>query len=324
MLWDAIRKVVGIISVLCEENEIAGWRQVESQLRKVKKLLRVCQKTRKSNSKKTEKQKRKNEQNKQSHRDYTAKVSELLDKATVSLQQLSSIASVNLVKLADVAMFINDGKHQIDLIHRRVLNGEKIPNCDKIHSLFERHTEWICKGKAGISQELGKRVCIIEDQYGFVLHHEVMNKVGDKDMVVPFIKRTKELFPSLESSSFDKGYWQPGNKDALEEIITVALPKKGRLSKEAAAYEKSPEFIEAANKHSAVESCINALENHGLDRCLDKGEKSFNRYIALAVLGRNIQQLGTVIIKQEKIKKKLSEKIKKGLRIKAATLALAS
>ncbi|MCF6177639.1 MAG: hypothetical protein L3J71_17930 [Victivallaceae bacterium] len=248
----------------------------------------------------------------------------MLERAKISLQQLAATTPTGLVKSAEVTMFIDDGKYQIDLIRRRVLNDEKIPHCDKIHSLFERHTEWICKGKAGISQELGKRVCIIEDQYGFVLHHEVMNKIGDKDMVVPFIKKTKALFPSLFSSRFDKGYWTPENKKALEEIITVALPKKGRLSTEAAVYENSPEFIEAANKHSAVESCINALENHGLNRCLDKGEKNFNRYISLAVLGRNIQQLGTVIIKKEQIKKKQSEKIKEGLRQRAAKLALAS
>lgn len=226
--------------------------------------------------------------------------------------------------MAEVEVFVCDGLHQIDLIHRRVLNGEKIPNCDKIHSLFERHTEWICKGKAGILQELGKRVCIIEDQHGFVLHHEVMNKVSDKDMVVPFIRETKELFPSLQSSSFDKGYWHPANKAALEEIITVALPRKGRLSKEAREYENSPEFIAAAKKHSAVESCINALENHGLDRCPDKGEKAFNRYIALAILGRNIQKLGVVIRKNEQAAKQQSEKIKEGLRRRAAKLKLAA
>ncbi|MDY6990946.1 MAG: hypothetical protein SWQ30_23130, partial [Thermodesulfobacteriota bacterium] len=33
--------------------------------------------------------------------------------------------------------------------------------------------------------------------------------------------------------------------------------------------EHSEEFIKSRRKHSAVESSINALENHGLDRCLD-------------------------------------------------------
>jgi hypothetical protein len=41
-----------------------------------------------------------------------------------------------------------------------------------------------------------------------------------------------------------------------------------------------------------VESAINALENHGLDRCLDHGIDGFKRYVSLAVLARNIQILG--------------------------------
>lgn len=35
------------------------------------------------------------------------------------------------------------------------------------------------KGKAGVPVELGLRVCIIEDQYQFILHHRVMEKETD-------------------------------------------------------------------------------------------------------------------------------------------------
>jgi hypothetical protein len=41
-----------------------------------------------------------------------------------------------------------------------------------------------------------------------------------------------------------------------------------------------------------VESAINALANHGLDRCLDHGIGGFKRYVDSAVLARNIQLLG--------------------------------
>jgi len=39
--------------------------------------------------------------------------------------------------------------------------------------------------------------------------------------------------------------------------------------------ENSEAFKAARRKHSAVESSINALENHGLDRCPDHGIKGF-------------------------------------------------
>jgi len=36
------------------------------------------------------------------------------------------------------------------------------------------------------------------------------------------------------------------------------------------------------------------LEVHGLDKCLDHGIDGFKRYVALAVLSRNIQKIGQI------------------------------
>jgi IS5 family transposase len=92
----------------------------------------------------------------------------------------------------------------------------------------------------------------------------------------------------------------------------VILPKKGRLLKEEREYENSENFRELRRKHAAVESGINALENHGLDRCLDHGIIGFKRYVALAVLGRNLQNLGNIIQeKKKKLKKHEEEKHKR-------------
>ena len=319
LLMDAVRKTVECIAKLCDKNDISGWRQNAYQLAEFKKLLRICQKIRKSTSKDPEKQKSKERKNKQAHCEYINKAAQLLIRAESSLVQLRQMGL--LLQITSAEAYIHDGIKLIDQIRRRVINGEKIPHDEKLFSLFQRHTEWICKGKAGVPQELGKRICIIEDQYGFVLSHEVMDRLVDTDIAVPFIKRVKNLFPKLYSCSFDKGFWSPENKNKLEEIITVALPRKGRLTREAKEYEKSSDFIEAKKKHSAVESCINALENHGLDRCPDCGLQNFERYVALAVLGRNMQKLGSVLLEKKKKKQKHSEKIKEGLRRRAMRIA---
>jgi hypothetical protein len=61
-----------------------------------------------------------------------------------------------------------------------------------------------------------------------------------------------------------------------------------------------------------VESGINALENHGLDRCLDHGLRGFERYVALAVVSRNIQIMGTIIWKRKlrKLQRETAQKRK--------------
>ena len=102
------------------------------------------------------------------------------------------------------------------------------------------------------------------------------------------------------SCSFDKGFHSPENQEHLRGILDqVILPRKGKLSAINKEIENSEAFREARRKHSAVESSINALENHGLDRCLDHGIEGFKRYVALAVVARNIQIMGHVLQQKE-------------------------
>jgi transposase, IS5 family len=48
-----------------------------------------------------------------------------------------------------------------------------------------------------------------------------------------------------------------------------------------------------------VESAINSLEIHGLDKYPDHGLNQFKRCIAMTVVARNIQLLGAVLRQQE-------------------------
>ena len=117
---------------------------------------------------------------------------------------------------------------------------------------------------------------------------------------MPVTEQAKQRFPELDAISFDKGFHSPANQSALKDIVGLAvLPRKGRLSEAAKAIESEPEFARLRRRHSAVESAVNALERHGLDRCPDHGIGGFKRYVALAVVARNLQRLGAVLRGQE-------------------------
>ncbi|MCU7911273.1 MAG: ISNCY family transposase, partial [Candidatus Thiodiazotropha sp. (ex Lucinoma aequizonata)] len=83
---------------------------------------------------------------------------------------------------------------QIEQIDRRVLRGERIPHEDKVFSIFEPDTEWICKGKAGVPVELGLRVNMVEDQDCFILHHQVMEKTTDDQVAVAMVDEIKQRY----------------------------------------------------------------------------------------------------------------------------------
>ena len=192
---------------------------------------------------------------------------------------------------------------QIDQIRRRVILGQAIPHGEKVFSIFEPHTEWISKGKAGVPVELGLKVCVLEDQHRFILHHQVMQQQTDDQVAVSMIEAARKRFPHLHVCSFDKGFHSTANQIALKQHLElVVLPRKGKLTPQAQAEEQSEEFVKARRQHSAVESAINALEVHGLDRCPDQGIDGFRRYVALAVVARNIHRIGAILWKEEQMR----------------------
>lgn len=84
--------------------------------------------------------------------------------------------------------------------------------------------------QAGVSQDLGLRVCVVKDQFGFLLHHRVMQKEMDDQIAVPIIMETKERFAQLISCNFDKGFDSPKNHADLAWVLDeLILPRKGKL-----------------------------------------------------------------------------------------------
>ena len=87
----------------------------------------------------------------------------------------------------------------------------------------------------------------------------------------------------------------------------MILPKKGKVSKkEQDKIQGDQKYRTLRKKHSAVESNINALEHHALDRCPDRGIESFKKYVSMSVVAHNIHQIGTLV--QRKMQKQNNHK----------------
>jgi len=302
LLFDAMVKVIIIIAVICDALGITNWRQHNYNLKKIKKLFTRAMKLKPSTSKNDAKKEERAQIIKEAYQAYLDLAESFLVKVLTTITEIKTMGTDIIIdiKLNALNTFIAHAQRQIDQVRRRVMEGEIIPHDEKVFSIFEEHTEWICKGKAGVPQELGLKVCILKDQFGFILYHHVMEKQTDDKAAVPMVKEAKKRFDKLNGCSFDKGFYTPDNKKELKEILDLlVMPKKGKLSEADKEEEHSEEFLNARRKHSVVESSINALENHGLDRCRDHGLHGFKRYVALAVLARNIQIIGHMIQQKE-------------------------
>ena len=312
LLLDAIRKTVTICGRVSVERGLSEWRQYQHNARTFKRKCRQISKLKRSNATDPAKREAKNKEVQQAHRDYIEAAEGYLQRARRTRAELEREAKINLIlaiELKELDRFMQHADRQIDQVRRRVLQGETIPHEEKVFSIFEEHTEWISKGKAGVPVELGVKVAVVEDQYRFILNHKVLQRTEDVGAAVPLIEKTQKQYGTLHSASFDKGFHSAENQAELNKIVRlVVLPKKGRLSAEESECESDPQFVRLRKKHAAVESAINALECHGLDRCLDHGIVGFNRYVALAVVARNVLRLGQIVHWHEMHRKRTPDK----------------
>lgn len=307
LLWDAMRKLMDGAGKACERHGIRGWRQYRHHLRQLRKRYRAAQKARHSNSSAEAKKQAARRQVRQRYRDYLTQARYFVKKSQQVLDHLAQHG--DCVTILQIDGYIRHAQRQIDQIERRVLKDEVIPHEEKVFSIFEEHTEWISKGKAGVPVELGVRVCVLEDQHQFILHHRIMWKETDDKVAVAMVAAALERYPSLNQCSFDKGFYTPKNREALNGLLAQpVLPKKGRLSQDDRDREHSDDFRAARRQHSAVESCINNLEVRGLDRCLSYGKSGFERHVALSVVACNVHRVGMILQRQERARLRRAER----------------
>jgi hypothetical protein len=305
LLFDAIRTIILLIAKLCKKLRLEDCNDHIEQIKEIKNSLHRLQRLKHSTSKDEEKKKKQEQVIIDAHQSYLNLVKLTNEQVNKTLKMLveqpKSIKNELKAEFSEIQRFIEHAERQIDQIDRRVIKGEQIPHDEKVFSLFEEHTEWVSKGKAGVPVELGLKVCISSSQIGFILHHHVMQKQTDDKVAITMVEETQKRLERLRSCSFDKGCNEPSNQKVLIKLLDfVCLPKKGKLSKKDQELEYSEEFRQNRRKHSAVESAINALEVHGLDICPDHGIDGFKRYVALAVVARNLQHLGALLQKQER------------------------
>ena len=299
LILDGVRVILHLCVLLAGRFDLAGWRQHEHLLKRVKQLNRNI--ARISSRKGPRYQKRLKKQ----YRKLLKRTRKILRQAEhlcdeLQLRRLNETEQAQLDRLKP---FIERTLQVCGTARRRVLKGEKVPNEDKLFSLFEPHTQLYKRGKAGEPIQFGRLVMVYEDASGFITHHHVLPRDSqDQDVVVEQTRIVQErLHGRIEEASFDRGFHSPDNQEKLAQIVKhPCLPKPGTKQSVKQQAEASIQFHKARQRHSGVESGIGALQRgNGLKRSRDRTELGFERYVALAILGRNLHTLGKVVIARQ-------------------------
>jgi hypothetical protein len=294
LLWDAGRKCVDLIVKYRDQFGYAlpGWRKAKDWRRQLKRLERTASQVvyRGGPNKETRMQR--------AVRDYLAVGRELSVKVRGSLASLCD-QPVELAHWEALEYFQRMLAKHLDLVERRLLQGETIPAHEKVFSLFEPHTEWIQKGKQRPNVELGHRLLLATDQHQLIQDYEVAEGVADVDRSVPVADRLLGRYGAggVASLSFDKGFTREADRELLSLYVpTVVMPKRGKKNAVELARENDRRFVALRQAHSAVESEINSLEHHGLNRCLDVGIQGYLRYVGYGVLSYNLHRIGRQLL----------------------------
>ncbi len=287
-----------MIKKLLEITSLKGWRKIKHLRKSLKSLFRTTSQ---------HVFKGKNEQQKKQYvKQYLFEANQLKERVDEVIKN-PPLKAGNEKQILTITVELEHYKQYIikftDQIERRLIKGEVIAAEEKVYSIFEEHTEWISKGKLNKKTELGHLVLITTDEYSFIVDYKVMEKQKDAKQVNDLTERIKKNFAGTKiySHSFDKGFWSKDNYSALQQaaIQEVILPKRGRHNKEDKERESTAAFKKLRNAHSAVESNINMLEHHGLNRCMDKGLRGYKRCMGLSVVAYNLHILGNVLKAKE-------------------------
>lgn len=220
-------------------------------------------------------------------------VEEILPTAGSVAECLRRHAGVQDAQLAArLAQFQQLGGRVVSQSRRRVLEGESVPNDEKLFSIFEPHTELLKRGKAGKPIEFGHMIQIQQVSQKFITGYDVFEKKPvEPSLLDAALASHEQLFGVAPATlAADKGYFEQNTIDNLQQRIeTVSIAKKGKRGAEQTEREHDPIFRHAQRFRAGVEGTISFLKRVlRLSRCYSKGWQHFQSAVGTSIFAHNL------------------------------------
>jgi IS5 family transposase len=211
-----------------------------------------------------------------------------------------------------IEYFCGLGSRVIEQARRRVLDGEQVPNDEKIYSIFEPHTDLIKRGKVRTPVEFGHKVFLAESAQGLITQYEVLNgNPSDEVHVAPSLRRHRQAFgrvPKLYGS--DRGFFNERNLASCKRagVEVACIPQRGgKRTAEREASEKSADFKQGQRFRAGIEGRISVLfRGRGMKRCLAQGRDRFELLVGAAVLANNLMRIADLLANQSSRRRKVA------------------
>jgi len=307
LLWDVVRVVTRLVGRLAQaiERPIKGFR---NRTRAARRRMLAIQRM-------TTTQRHQRQSGK--YRELIGIAEEVVERARAALRHtrkargkdlLSELAIEALRK--EIERYCGLGDRVIDQARRRAIEGEQVPNAEKIYSIFEPHTDLIKRGKVRTPVEFGHKVFLAESARGLITQYEVLKgNPSDEDHVAPSLKRHKDAFGSApELYGSDRGFFSDSNVTSCQRsgVKVVCIPQRGgKKTPDREAYEKSPAFKKGQRFRAGIEGRISVLfRGRGMKRCLAEGHERFELWVGAAVLANNLMKIASLLTERSSRKRR--------------------
>jgi IS5 family transposase len=217
------------------------------------------------------------------------------ERVLTELQEQAANGGQRLVETLQT--FLPRAQQVIDQSVRRIFSAEKVPPAEKLVSIFEPHTDIIRRGKPNKDTEFGHKVWLGEVEGGFIAQYQVLDgNPADEHQWQPTLENHIRLFgrPPTQASA-DRGVHSADNEAFAAKIGVkrIVLPKPGRKSEARRQHERQRWFWRGRRFHAGVEGRISVIKRkHGLDRCRNRGQDGFERWVGWGVIANNLFAMG--------------------------------
>jgi transposase, IS5 family len=295
LLWDCYRVTSRIIARIREYDSAAvgtGRLQDRRVKRLMLKIMRVSSNTEANRKKRMT-----------SYQELLAHVSRILHwsrrvriRVREGLEEQAYDLQVGLILtglLAELDHYDGLTERVINQTSRRVLDGESVPNSEKVFSIFEPHTELLIRGKIAKPIEFGHMVALHQVGEKFITGYDVFERrPTDESLVDGILEHHERTFGHLPLAfTADKGFYRsmPMLKQLEKTIPNVSIAKKGFRTEQETAREHHPVFRALQRFRAGIEGTISALKRvFKMSRCLYRSFKTYCSSIGAHVFAHNL------------------------------------
>ena len=185
-----------------------------------------------------------------------------------------------------------------DMVYRKEIKGEKVPNEEKIYSIHEKHTDIVVKG--GREIKFGHKVDFSSGKSNLILHCQVLRgNPSDSKLFGPAIDSIVENYGIVpRDCTTDGGYASLSNQShAKEKGITNIVFNKivGSLNNIASSKNMETRLKKWRSGMEAVIS--NIKRGYNLSRCTWKGWQHFVAKVLWSVIAYNIRVMTAHVVR---------------------------